>query len=258
MASARLLVLAGLGLWAPVALGLHLRLGLPLADGALAAALLVTAPLLALAQLPLLKHALPERVEVYASSAATLAVLTFLALVAGWRGPGLEAMGLGPAGWGTVLGGGAILFGGCLLLSLLTMGLDRLLGGADTRLMRRLIPRTPRERRLFAGVSLVAGVGEEIVYRGYLVTILSAALGGPWWALLASSLAFGMLHGYQGGAGIVRTALLGGLLGAGFVLTGSLWPAIVAHTAVDLVGGLILGPRVYPEAPPENLAPPEG
>lgn len=249
MASARVLFLAGFGLWLPVALGLHVRLGLRLVDGALAAALLVTVPFLALAQLPLLKHALPERVEVYASSAVTLGVLAFFALVAGATGPGLQAMGLGLAGWRTVLGVGLGLFVACLVLTLVTLGLDRLLGGADARLMRRLIPRTSRERRLFAGVSLMAGLGEEIVYRGYLVTVLTGALGGPWMALLVSSLAFGTLHGYQGGGGVVRTALLGALLGGGFIATGSLWPAIVAHTAVDLVGGLILGPRVYPEPP---------
>jgi membrane protease YdiL (CAAX protease family) len=250
VASARRLLVAGLVLLVPVALGFHLRVGLRLADAFLSSALVVTLPLLALAQLPLLRHGLPERVEVYASSALTLGMLTFLALVAGATGPGMAAMGLGPADPVEVLGVAGVLFVACLLLTALTLRLDDWIGGVDVALMRRLIPRTSREKVLFGGVSVVAGVGEEIVYRGYLVTVLAGVMGDPWVALLVSSLAFGLLHGYQGGGGIVRTALLGGVLGAGFVVTGSLWSAIVAHTAVDLVGGLVLGPKVYPEAPP--------
>lgn len=258
MAGARRLLLAGLLLLPVTALGFTLRLDLRLVDAVLASALLVTLPLLALAQLPLLRRAIPPRIEVYASSALTLGGLTVFALLAGFTGPGLAAMGLGPAPPATILRVGGGLFVACMVLTVLTLGVDRWLGGADSRLMERLIPRSGTEKWLFVGVSFVAGFGEEIVYRGYLLAVLSEPLGGPWMALLVSSLAFGMLHGYQGGGGIVRTALLGGILGAGLVLTGSLWPAIAAHTVVDLVGGLVLGPRVYPESGGENLGEEEG
>ena len=100
--------------------------------------------------------------------------------------------------------------------------------------------------RLFAGLSLMAGFGEEVVFRGFLLAVLTPALGDPWTALLASSLAFGVLHVYQGSFGIVRTAALGALLGVPVVLGASLWPSIVVHALVDLVGGLVVGPRTIP------------
>lgn len=255
---ARGLFVAGIASLVPLAVGFHLRLGLRFVDAGLAAGLLLALPLLALAQLPLMERGLPPRRDVYASSALTLGVLTVLALGAGATGPGLAAMGLGAEAPLAVVRVGGGLFVACMVLTVLTLGLDRWLGGAAAGLMERLIPRSPEERRLFVGVSVVAGVGEEIVYRGYLVAVLSGPLGGPWTALLVSSLAFGTLHGYQGGGGIVRTGLLGGVLGTGLVVTGSLWPAIVAHTLVDLVGGLVLGPRMYPEATDENLEGPGG
>jgi uncharacterized protein len=107
-----------------------------------------------------------------------------------------------------------------------------------------LLPRTPEERRLFAGLSLAAGWGEEITYRGYVPAALVLAGAGPWAAMGVAAVAFGFLHAYQGPVGVVRTALLGLLLGASVILTGSLFPAMAAHALVDLVLGLVLGPRL--------------
>src|SRR5690606_3911022 len=71
------------------------------------------------------------------------------------------------------------------------------------------------------------------------ITALSPLVGVAGGAVL-SSLVFGVLHAYQGTIGIVRTFLMGSVLATGFVLSGSLWPAIIAHTAIDLVAGLVL------------------
>ena len=192
-----------------------------------------------------------DRPGVYAGSAVTLVLLTSLALVIGALGPGLAAMGLGGVdlvtfGWATLR-----LAGATLLLMLVFHGVSKLAGIPESRLLRQLLPRNAHERRLFAGLSLLAGFGEEVVFRGFLLAVLIPALGDPWTALLASSLAFGVLHVYQGPFGILRTATLGGLLGASVVLDGTLWPAIVVHALVDLVGGLIMGPRMVREL--ENL-----
>jgi membrane protease YdiL (CAAX protease family) len=54
---------------------------------------------------------------------------------------------------------------------------------------------------------------------------------------------FGLLHAYQGPLGMMRTALLGLLLAASLLLSGSIWPAITAHVALDLLGGLVWGER---------------
>jgi membrane protease YdiL (CAAX protease family) len=117
-------------------------------------------------------------------------------------------------------------------------------GKTESRLLLALIPRTRHERTVFGGLSVVAGLGEEIAYRGYLLAVLAPAFGDPWTAVAVSSASFGLLHAYQGAHGIVRTGVLGALFAAAFVASGNLWPAVAVHTVVDLVGGLWLGPRL--------------
>jgi membrane protease YdiL (CAAX protease family) len=98
-------------------------------------------------------------------------------------------------------------------------------------------------------LSVAAGVGEETAYRGYATTVLGGLMGSPG-AAAVTSLVFGVLHGYQGWLGTARTALMGGLLAWGFLAAGSLWPPIVAHTAVDLLAGIVLGEKLLPQAKP--------
>jgi membrane protease YdiL (CAAX protease family) len=123
---------------------------------------------------------------------------------------------------------------------------DRL-GAAESPLLRDLIPRTAAEKRVFGLLSVAAGAGEEIAYRGYAIPMLAPLLGGGGAAAL-TSLVFGALHGYQGWLGTARTAVMGGLLAWGFLASGSLWPAIVAHTTIDLLAGIVLGEKLLPPA----------
>jgi membrane protease YdiL (CAAX protease family) len=50
---------------------------------------------------------------------------------------------------------------------------------------------------------------------------------------------FGLLHLYQGGLGILRTGSIGLVLGAGTLATGSLMPAILAHTLLDMTSTIV-------------------
>jgi membrane protease YdiL (CAAX protease family) len=118
------------------------------------------------------------------------------------------------------------------------------LGLAESDLLTRLLPRTPRERTLFAGLTLVAGWGEEVAFRGYAIPALAPLLGGGWGAAAFTSAVFGVLHAYQGPVGIVRAGLLGLILAVPFLVLGNLWPSVAAHVVIDLVGGLWLGPRL--------------
>lgn len=99
-----------------------------------------------------------------------------------------------------------------------------------------LLPRTEREGKQFRLVSISAGVCEEICCRGYLIWYL-AAFVGEWPAAFVAALIFGVLHLYQGRAGVVKTGATGLVMGLLYVGTGSLlWPVIL-HAAVDLHGG---------------------
>ena len=113
-----------------------------------------------------------------------------------------------------------------------------------------LMPRTKPERLLFALVSISAGCVEEFLYRGFL-TWYFTTLWGPVAALLASSAVFGLAHAYLGRAHVLRTAVVGLLLGLVVLASGSLWSAIAIHAAMDLVAG-DLGWRAFAGA---DLAP---
>ena len=63
--------------------------------------------------------------------------------------------------------------------------------------LRALAPVTQQEGRAFVLVSVTAGVCEEILYRGILLTVLIPAVG-LWPAVGLSSVIFGMGHAYQG------------------------------------------------------------
>ena len=227
-----------------LAIGLVVGTGSAVRDAVFASLLLGTLPLLSMAQVPLLNRERIERLSAYVGSILTLTVLATAALILGALGPGLEAMGLAP-----VFDAQALRTTGLLAVGITVLGLVFGLGGevfglAESELLEELIPRNGREKGLFVLLSVAAGVGEEVVYRGWLISILAPVFDGPWMAALVSSMAFSLLHSYQGPVGILRSGLMGFLFAAAFIVEGSLWPLIAVHVGVDLVSGLILGPRM--------------
>lgn len=101
-----------------------------------------------------------------------------------------------------------------------------------------LLPRTPGEMRWFLGVSLTAGVCEELLFRGFLLWYLSelVATGA---AVVLASLLFGMAHAYQGTRGILQTGGVGLVLAGVVLLTGSVWVSIAIHAFIDVNSGLL-------------------
>jgi membrane protease YdiL (CAAX protease family) len=99
-----------------------------------------------------------------------------------------------------------------------------------------LLPRTPGERRLFTVVGLTAGLCEEWLYRGFFLAVVAALIGGPPTVVLVvvAAGAFGLAHAYQGPAGVLTTAVLGGVLAALYLQTGSLLLPVLLHAAIDL------------------------
>jgi len=99
-----------------------------------------------------------------------------------------------------------------------------------------LLAHTQPERRLFWLVSATAGCCEEIFYRGFLTWYLSTWTS-PVAAVILASILFGAGHVYLGVAQVPRTALVGLILAVVVALTGSLWPAMLLHAAVDWNSG---------------------
>lgn len=169
--------------------------------------------------------------------------------MAAWllSGRSIEALGFAATkGWGWIgAWGAAFLIGLHLLWSLAQTYLSedaraslrkQIKGAGDLDL---ITPTTPRQHVRFYGVSLAAGVTEEIMFRGFMIGALAVFLPAPAAAFLALAL-FILGHSYQGLRGMVRIFPISFVLTLMFVLSGSLWPGIVLHTLVDAAGGAII------------------
>jgi hypothetical protein len=111
-----------------------------------------------------------------------------------------------------------------------------------------LLPRTAGERRLFTVVGVTAGVCEEWLYRGFFLAVVSAVAGGrlaTGLLVVVAAVAFGLAHAYQGPVGILTTGLLGGVMAALYLQTGSLLLPVLLHAAIDL-RFLLVPSRVLP------------
>jgi membrane protease YdiL (CAAX protease family) len=87
-------------------------------------------------------------------------------------------------------------------------------------------------------VAIMAGVGEEIFFRGFLQLWLGGLLN-PWVALLLVSILFGVVH-YVSHAYALFAGLIGLYLGLVLMLTGNLFVAIAIHALYDFVALLYL------------------
>jgi membrane protease YdiL (CAAX protease family) len=248
----RWIALIAVALFWAVELTLMLVVGLPLLDSVLLAVLLVAVPGLSVAQLPLVSGASLQRLPAYWSSVATLWLLGTACWFVGTREGGASAVGLVTISASAMaLWSVGLTFGGLLTIVVFRQ-IGIWSGVRESPLLRKLLPRTPEERRAFGVLSLAAGFGEEISYRGYAITVLLPVLGTPG-AVVLTSVVFGVLHGYQGVLGILRTASMGGMLAWSFLASGSLWPPIIAHAAIDLIAGLWLGEKLLPPEVPHGV-----
>jgi membrane protease YdiL (CAAX protease family) len=191
--------------------------------------------------------------------------LAVLALVVWLATPGVDAGQVGlrwPQQWPGPVTGLVVV----LVLAFVVLSTRALRGGAlleaaepvrrrgDGRHSERaghatlaLLPRTAGERRLFTVVGVTAGVCEEWLYRGFFLAVVAALTGGlPTGVLVVvAAFAFGLAHAYQGRVGVLTTGLLGGVMAALYLQTGSLLLPVVLHAAIDL-RFLLVPARVLP------------
>ena len=115
-----------------------------------------------------------------------------------------------------------------------------------------LLPHTEAERRRFHRVSITAGICEETLFRGFLLWYFAVWVG-VWPAAVLSSIVFGLGHAYLGVRQIPNTALIGMAMATLVIASGSLWPAMLLHAAIDWNSGEI-GFHVLNEPNPETAA----
>jgi membrane protease YdiL (CAAX protease family) len=98
---------------------------------------------------------------------------------------------------------------------------------------------TPAALLLFAlAAALIGPAAEELMMRGLLLPWLASWLDARL-ALLLSSVAFALLHAQYGSADLVAVAWLGVVFGWARLRSGSLWPALGLHVAVNSLGVLM-------------------
>jgi len=84
-----------------------------------------------------------------------------------------------------------------------------------------------------------AGVVEEVIVLGYLVTRLQQLSWSPGLAVAASAVLRGSYHLYQGFGGFVGNVAMGLLFGFLFLRWGRrTWPFVVAHALLDIGAGV--------------------
>ena len=106
----------------------------------------------------------------------------------------------------------------------------------------RILPQSTVELLPYLALAITAGLCEEFLYRGFAMAVFTRVGFPPWLVVVISSVLFGLAHSYQGRGGMVTTLVVGVVMGASRTVFDSLFPAIIWHSAVDVVAG-VAGPR---------------
>ena len=109
------------------------------------------------------------------------------------------------------------------------------------RVVHLFVADTWQERGWWLAVSLAAGIGEEITWRGVQTALLMPLVGEYWVAGLISGISFALAHWMQGWRSAVGILLFAMGFQAIVFLSGSLYVAMAVHVAYDITCGLCFG-----------------
>ena len=95
---------------------------------------------------------------------------------------------------------------------------------------------------LLLAIALVAVValGEETIFRGYLILRLKAITASPTAAALLSATIFSLGHGYEGSAGVVTVGVMGVIFALIYIWRQSLVAPIVMHFLQNFISIVLL------------------
>jgi len=117
--------------------------------------------------------------------------------------------------------------------------IDRFLVGVNAATTPYQPPAGYAEVGLWILVSFAAGIGEEILFRGYLQRQFHAATGSLVAGVLLQGLLFGLIHAYQGWKQVMVIAPLGILYGVLAAWRKNLRANMISHVWSDLFEGWI-------------------
>lgn len=188
-------------------------------------------------------------------SSPAVAIATFSTLTVAFIATWLTRLGTRePIGLTESRIGAKLLIGGALGALAITLSvLGPVVAGASTLTLSRPVP-------VLAGVLQFcilapAGIGEELLIRGLGFNALRRGVGDTW-AVLISSLVFGVMHVLNPSSSwlaVLMIALVGIWFGLLTIKSGSLWMPIGAHLAWNFFEGFVFGQPVSGGFPKESF-----
>jgi len=108
-----------------------------------------------------------------------------------------------------------------------------------------ILPRTTKEKWLFALMSFSSGICEEFVFRGFMMFLLLAIFPEIpiFLIVLIPSVIFGIGHLYQGWQGVIQTGVVGAILMCLFLATDSLIPVMALHFMLNVSDMFLLSEK---------------
>ena len=164
-----------------------------------------------------------NRLGFYASVVIAQLALARYTLV-GWKAPLRELVG--PFRWIDLVIAALLFFA----IRFASIAMHRLLAETNDH-TSFLVPRGALEMGVWVLVSIVAGVCEEIVFRGYLQRRLPIGI-------ITQAIVFGISPGYQGVRSIINITVIGMLFGIVAKWRRGLVPGMLAHAATDILAVL--------------------
>lgn len=172
--------------------------------------------------------------------AAPLVVLWAWWTRASWRDLGFRR----PKSWVLAIAGGILAGIACkLFMKAIVMPL---LGAPDVNPnYRDLVGNTAALPGLILYMIFVAGLGEELLFRGFLFERLGRLLGTSRNARIAMVLITATIFGLghypeQGSTGATQAFIVSLMVGAYFAISRNIWPVIIMHATFDIVMVLIV------------------
>ncbi len=90
------------------------------------------------------------------------------------------------------------------------------------------------DKLLSVPASVSAGFCEEFLFRGFVFLVVARAGGRGKSQLLWSTLSFGLAHIFWGPWGMLWAMVFGLTFGIAVLWRGSVWPAVAAHSVLNL------------------------
>jgi membrane protease YdiL (CAAX protease family) len=154
-----------------------------------------------------------------------------------------------PIGFGSLIGVSALLRLAYFAVAVVSGWVSAFFREAESPYALALRPQTAVERFAWVtAMSPTAGFCEEVIFRGIALSVAFILGADVVIAVTMTSLLFALRHAVYGLTWTVGTMVLGVASAVAVLWSGSLWPAIIAHTLYDMTVYYVFETPVEPKA----------